>query len=93
MERIYLLFSFLKSFGGPRNLIYIALFLILGGILIYQYFQNRKSGETKYIILKDRKLFTEGNKFQDSLIAGLALVLVICFLIIASLLIYLLYEA
>ena len=93
MQSIAPIINFIKISGGPRNFIYIVLFLILGGVLIFQYLRNRKAGETNYIFIRDRKLFSEGNKFRDTLIAGIAVILIISYMFIVSLLIYLLFVA
>ena len=92
MESAFLFFGFIKSIGGPRTLIVLALGLVLGGYLVFQYFQGRKAEERRQALAAGVDTEAAQNKRKDSLIAGLGLAIVLSFLVIAILMVYLLAE-
>ena len=76
MESPVIIISFIKSIGGPRNLMLILVLLIFGLILLYQYAGKRRDPGSP----EERE--ASRNKLKDILIAGLALVLIVSFLVI-----------
>ncbi|MEX0330723.1 MAG: hypothetical protein AB3N64_04805 [Puniceicoccaceae bacterium] len=92
LESALLFFGFIKSIGGPRTLIILALGLVLGGILVFQYFHGKKADERRQTLAAGGDPAVVENKRKDSLIAGFGLAIVISFLVIAILLVYLLAE-
>jgi hypothetical protein len=92
MEIILPIFAFIKNLGGPRSLLYIGFLLILGGLIIYIYLQGRGPVDSNETLQDGTESSANGGKFKDTLIAGLALTLVIVFLFMVSLLAYLMYT-
>ena len=70
MDSVFLLIGFIKSIGGPRTLIVLALGLVLGGYLVFQYFQGRKAEERRQSLAAGGDPEAVQAKRKDSLIAG-----------------------
>ena len=87
MESSAIVIGFIKSIGGPRNLMLILVLLIFGMILLYQYAGHRKDASSP----EERE--DSRNKLKDILIAGLAFVLIVSFLVIILSFIHLLNSA
>ena len=92
MQVISQLVNLLKNLAGTRGLIFLFFSLLIGGILFYQYIQKQDARGSKRGAATESEIPAVSSRFKDMLIAGIALVLIISFLIVTFLLIYLLFA-